>query len=327
MARVLLTTAQVSSVADELVRPLIDAGHELAQLPVADANNEDSLIAALNGASAVIAGVEKYSPRLFDATSGLKIIARTGVGYDAIDLDAATAHGVLVTSTPGANHHSVAEAAVGLIVATLRRFAFADRQMRTSGWNPRPYGVELRGKTVGIVGTGLIGKEVTRRLQGWDVNIVVSDVIQDQAFAERYGVRYVDLPELFAAADAVTLHAPLLPSTHHMVNESVLRSMKPSAILVNTARGPLVDEAALATALRDGWIAGAALDVFETEPLPSDSPLLALPNITLTQHVAGVTWESMRAMTAMAVDSVAAVLRGETPPTAVNPDAASATAG
>jgi phosphoglycerate dehydrogenase-like enzyme len=317
----------VSSVSDELVRPLIEAGHELAQLPVADANNEDALIAALGGASAVIAGVEKYSPRLFDAVSDLKVIARTGVGYDAIDLEAATSHGVLVTSTPGANHHSVAEAAVGLIVATLRRFAFADRQMRTTGWNPRPYGVELRGKTVGIVGTGLIGKEVTRRLQGWDVNVIVSDIVQDQAFAERYGARYVELPELFATADAVTLHAPLLPSTHHMVNESVLRSMKPSAVLVNTARGPLVDEAALATALSEGWIAGAALDVFETEPLPSDSPLLGLLNITLTQHVAGVTWESMRAMTAMAVESVAAVLRGQTPPTAVNPDAARASAG
>jgi phosphoglycerate dehydrogenase-like enzyme len=326
MARVLLTTAQVSSVADELVRPLIEAGHELAQLPVADANNEDALIAALAGASAVVAGVEKYSPRLFDATSGLKVIARTGVGYDSIALDAATAHGVLVTTTPGANHHSVAEAAVGLIVATLRRFAFADRQMRTTGWNPRPYGVELRGKTVGIVGTGLIGKEVTRRLQGWDVNIIVADVVHDQAFAERYGVRYVELSELFATADAITLHAPLLASTRHMVNEAVLKSMKPSAILVNTARGPLVDEAALTKSLQEGWIAGAALDVFETEPLPSDSPLIALPNIILTQHVAGVTWESMRAMTAMAVDSVAAVLRGETPSTAVNPQAAASPA-
>jgi phosphoglycerate dehydrogenase-like enzyme len=237
-------------------------------------------------------------------------------------VEAATASGVLVTTTPGANHHSVAEAAIGLILASLRRFAFADRQMRTTGWNPRPYGVELRGKTVGVVGTGLIGKEVVRRLQGWDVTIVVSDVIRDQAFADRYGVRYVELPELFTTSDVVTIHAPLLPSTQHLVSETVLKSMKPSAYLVNTSRGPLVDEAALTTALKEGWIAGAALDVFETEPLPSDSPLLGLPNITLTQHVAGVTWESMQAMTAMAVDSVAAVLRGEVPATAVNPEAA-----
>jgi len=321
MARVLLTTAQVSSVTDELVRPLIDAGHELAQLPNTQASNEDVLIAAAAGAVAVVAGVEPYTPRFFDASPDLKVIARTGVGYDAIDLEAATAHGVLVTTTPGANHHSVAEAAVAMIVATLRRFAFADRQMRTSGWNPRPFGVELRGKTVGIVGTGLVGKEVARRLQGWDVDLIASDVVRDEAFAQQYSVRYVELPELFSTADAVTLHAPLFASTHHMVNEAVLRSMKPSAILVNTARGPLVDEPALARALREGWIAGAALDVFETEPLPSDSPLVELPNVMLTQHIAGVTRESMRAMTAMAVDSVVAVLRGEVPRTVVNPPA------
>src|SRR5581483_4749486 len=200
------------------------------------------------------------------------------------------------------------------IVATLRRFAFADRQMRTTGWNPRPYGTELRGKTVGIVGTGLVGKEVARRLQGWDVTLIAADVVQDAAFAEQHHVRYVELAELFAMADAVTIHAPLFPSPFHMVNESVLRSMKPSAILVNTARGPLVDEAALARALQEGWIAGAALDVFETEPLPADSPLIGLPNVMLTQHVAGVTGESMRAMTAMAVESVGAILRGEIPP-------------
>jgi D-3-phosphoglycerate dehydrogenase len=321
MARVVLTTAQVSSVTDELVRPLVDAGHELAQLPAAQTASEDTLIGALAGASGVIAGVEKYTARLFDATPDLRVIARTGVGYDAIDVEAATAHGVFVTTTPGANHHSVAEAAIGMIVATLRRFAFADHQMRTTGWNPRPYGTELRGKTVGVVGTGLVGREVIRRLQGWDVTIVASDVVKDEAFAAQHNTRYVELSELFATSDAVTVHAPLFPSTFHMVNEATLRSMKPSAILVNTARGPLVDEAALAQALQEGWIAGAALDVFETEPLASDSPLIGLSNVMLTQHVAGVTWESMRAMTAMAVDSVAAILRGETPPTIVNKEA------
>ena len=322
MARVLLTTMQVSSASDELLRPLIDDGHELVLLPANQARQEDLLAEAVGDSAAAIAGVEPWTRRVIECAPFLRIIARTGVGYDAIDLDAATEHGVLVTTTAGANHHSVAEAAVGMILASLRRFAFADRQMRETGWNPRPYGVELRGKTVGVVGTGLIGKEVVRRLQGWDVNIVVSDVIRDQAFADRYGARYVELPELFAEADVVTIHAPLLPSTHHLVSETVLRSMKPTAHLVNTSRGPLVDEAALATALKEGWIAGAALDVFEIEPLPSDSPLLGLPNVMLTQHVAGVTWESMQAMTAMAVDSVAAVLRGETPKGAVNPDAA-----
>lgn len=321
MARVLLTTMQVASATDDLLRPLIDDGHELVLLSQTQARQEDTLIAAVADASAVIAGVEPWTRRAIESAPRLKVIARTGVGYDAIDLAAATERGVLVTTTPGANHHSVAEAAVGLIVAALRRFPFADRQMRTTGWNPRPYGVELRGKTVGVVGTGLIGKEVVRRLQGWDVQILVSDIVRDLEFAARYGARYVELPELFAQADVVTLHAPLLPATRHLVSETVLRSMKPTAYLVNTARGPLVDEAALARALQEGWIAGAALDVFEVEPLPSNSPLLGLQNVILTQHIAGVTWESMQAMTAMAVESVAAVLRGEVPKTAVNPEA------
>jgi phosphoglycerate dehydrogenase-like enzyme len=322
MARVLLTTMQVSSATDDLLRPLIDDGHELVLLPQAQARDEDMLAEAAGQSAAAITGVEPWTRRVIESAPLLKVIARTGVGYDAIDLDAANDHNVLVCTTPGANHHSVAEAAVGMMIGALRRFAFADRQMRNTGWNPRPYGVELRGKTVGVIGTGLVGKEVVKRLQGWEVDLLVSDVVRDQAFAERYGARYVELAELFTAADVVTVHAPLLASTHHLISETVLRSMKPSAFLINTSRGPLVDEAALATALKEGWIAGAALDVFETEPLPTDSPLLGLANVTLTQHIAGVTWESMQAMTAMAVDNVASVLRGEVPRTAVNPEAA-----
>jgi phosphoglycerate dehydrogenase-like enzyme len=321
MARVLLTTMQVQSADDELLEPLVQAGHDLRVQKFSSGGDEASLIAALEGTQAVIAGLEQYTDRVFEASPELRIVARTGVGYDAIDVDAATKRGVVVTATPGANHHSVAEAAIGFIIAAMRRIAFADRQMRSTGWNPRPYGVELRGKTVGIVGTGLIGKEVVRRLQGWDVRILLSDVVRDQAFADRFGARYVEVEELLREADAVTLHAPLLPTTHHLVDEAALRSMKPTAYLVNTARGPLVDEAALARALVDGWIAGAALDVFETEPLSADSPLLKLENVTLTQHVAGVTHEAMRAMTSMAVDNVARVLSGEPPATAVNPQA------
>jgi D-3-phosphoglycerate dehydrogenase len=323
MATVLVTTMQVDSAQDRRIEALVREGHDLVLQPAARVADEQRLIEALRGASAVIAGLERYTAEVFAAAPRLRIVARTGVGYDAVDVAAATAAGVVVCATPGANHHSVAEAAIGLIIAALRRFAFADRQMRTSGWNPRPYGVELRGKTVGVVGTGLIGKEVVRRLQGWDVQVLMSDVVQDQTLVERFGARYVELAELLRQSDAVTLHAPLLPSTRHLIDESALRSMKPGAYLVNTARGPLVDEEALARALREGWIAGAALDVFEEEPLSRASPLFALDNVTLTQHVAGVTYEAMDAMVAMAADNVARVLRGEPPTSAVNPEALS----
>ena len=321
MARVLLTTMQVQSEADELLRPLTDAGHELRIHRFSGVPDEDAVIAALDGAAAAIVGVEPYTARVLDSCPSLKILSRTGVGYDAIDVDAATARGIVVATTPGTNHHSVAEAAVALLLAAMRRIAFADRQMRTTGWSPRPYGVELRGKIVGVVGTGLIGKEVVRRLQGWGVTILLSDVVQDQAFAAEHGARYVERDELLREADAITLHAPLLPATRHLIDDAALRTMKPTAYLVNTARGPLVDEAAVARALAEGRLAGAALDVFEVEPLPTDSPLLKLDSITLTQHVAGVTRESMQAMTEMAVDSVARVLRGEPPVSCVNPEA------
>jgi phosphoglycerate dehydrogenase-like enzyme len=320
MARVVLTTMQIQSADDSSLEPLVRDGHEIVLTRVPGGVDEATLIATLAGARGVVAGLEPYTSRILEACPDLRIISRTGVGYDAVDVGAATARGVVVATTVGANHHSVAEAAIAFALAALRRIAFADRQMRTSGWNPRPYGVELRGKTVGVVGTGLIGKEVVRRLQGWDVQILLADVVQDQSLVERYGARYVDLAELLREADVVSLHAPLLPSTHHMIDEAALRSMKRTAYLVNTARGPLVDEAAVARALDQGWIAGAALDVFEVEPLPSDSPLLTLDNVTLTQHVAGVTEESMRAMTAMAVESVARVLRGEPPVSCVNPE-------
>lgn len=325
MARVLLTTMQVDSRDDPTLQPLLADGHEVTLRRPPPSAGEDAIISVLEGARAVIAGTEPYTARVFEARPDLRIIARTGVGYDAIDMAAATARGVAVCTTPGTNHHSVAEAAIGLILAATRRFAFADRQMRATGWNPRPYGVELRGKVVGVVGTGLIGKEVVRRLQGWDVDFLLYDVVRDDAFAERYGARYVELDTLLRESDAITLHAPLMPATHHLIDEAALGQMKPTAFLVNTARGPLVDEAALARALADKRIAGAALDVFETEPLSSSSPLLGLDNVTLTQHIAGVTYESMRAMTAMAVDNVARFLRGEPPTACVNPEALSST--
>lgn len=320
MARVLLTTAQVQSEADELLKPLVHDGHDLILQRFPQGADEDAVIHAANGAAASIAGVEPYTARVFEACPDLKIVSRTGVGYDAINVDAATAHGVVVATTPGTNHHSVAEAAIALALAALRRLAFADRQMRTTGWNPRPYGIELRGKTVGVVGTGLIGKEVVRRLQGWDVNLLLYDVVQDPSLPERYGARYVELSELLRESDVITLHAPLLPATRHMIGDAALSSMKPTAYLVNTARGPLVDQAALTRALDEDRIGGAALDVFEIEPHPTDSPLSRLDNVTLTQHVAGVTYEAMQAMTAMAVDNVARVLRGDPPASCVNPE-------
>jgi phosphoglycerate dehydrogenase-like enzyme len=241
------------------------------------------------------------------------------VGYDAIDVTAATRYGVAVTTTPGANDRTVADFAMTLILALARRLLDADRAVREGRWL-RPPAVDLQGKTVGIVGMGAIGKHVARRAHGFECRLLAYDVVQDLEYAERYGVRYVPLEELLREADFVTLHAPLLASTQHLIGEPQLRMMKPSASLVNTARGPLVDEAALLRALREGWIASAGLDVFEEEPLPANHPLLELPNTIVSAHVAGISRESIQAMSRFACADVVAVLEGRQPRHCLNPE-------
>jgi phosphoglycerate dehydrogenase-like enzyme len=278
----------------------------------------DQVVEALSDAVAVIASTERYDESVFSRAPGRKIISRTGVGDDAVDLEAATHHGVVVSTTPGANDRTVADFAMTLMLALARNLFAADREVRAGRWE-RPAAVEMRDKVVGIVGVGAIGKHVARRAHGFECQLLGYDVVQDEAFAERYGLRYVPLDLLVAEADFLTIHAPYLPSTHRLIGEAQLRAMKPSAVLVNTARGPLVDERALVRALAEGWIAGAGLDVFETEPLPSDSPLRDLPNVILAPHCAGISYESGRAMARIAAENVVAVLSGRPPVLCVNP--------
>jgi len=280
------------------------------------------VIEQLRGIAGTLAGLERYTEAVFARCPELKVIGRTGVGFDSIDVEAATRHGVRVTTTPGANHDAVAECALGLMLAIARGFARSDRLIRSGGWLMRPIGVQLTGKTVAIVGCGLIGKTLAKRLHGFDCRILGVDVIRDPEFAARYGVEYVSLDEALEQADFVSLNAPAMPSTRHLINERTLGLMKPTAYLVNTARGPLIDEAALARALDERRIAGAALDVFETEPLPESSPLrqVSPDRLVLTAHIAGVTVESVKAMTEMAVENVRRVLRGDAPLHCVNPE-------
>jgi D-3-phosphoglycerate dehydrogenase / 2-oxoglutarate reductase len=278
----------------------------------------DQILDALGDVTAVIAGTEHYGEEVFSRAPKLKVVSRTGVGYDAVDVAAATRHGVAVMTTPGANDRTVADYAMTLILALARKLFEADRAVRSGRW-VRPEAMDLRDKVVGIVGTGAIGKHVARRAHGFECRILAYDVVHDQDFAERYGVSYLPLDTLLAQSDFVTIHAPLMPQTRQMIGEPQLRAMKETAYLVNTARGPLVDEAALNRALREGWIAGAGLDVFENEP-PWGSPLLELDNVILSAHCAGISVESRRAMGRIACQNVVAVLNGQPPVYCVNPE-------
>ncbi|HLZ26380.1 MAG TPA: phosphoglycerate dehydrogenase [Chloroflexota bacterium] len=319
MARCLLATLFIPP-DDPLLEPLRADGHEVAAVDSISVRTEAALIDALQGMAASLASIEPYSAAVLAETPDLRVISRIGVGYDAIDVAEATRRGIVVCTTPGANHHSVADLAVGLILMCLRQIVPAAEIVRAGNWAPQRVGVELRATTVGIVGTGLIGREVVKRLSGFEPRVLAYDIVESPEMVQRYGVEYVSFEELLRHADVLTLHAPLLPETRGLIDADALARMKPSAYVVNTARGPLVDEVAIARALHAGQIAGAALDVFDREPLPAASPLRQAPNLILTPHIAGVTQQSRTAMVAMAVQNVARVLRGEAPLSCVNPE-------
>jgi phosphoglycerate dehydrogenase-like enzyme len=299
-------------------RFLREHGFEVVhQLPPTGRYTEDEMIALLPGAFATIASAEPYSRRVLDAAPDLRIIARVGVGYDAIDVGAATDHGVAVTTTPGTNEKAVADFAFGLILTVARAIPANMLAMREQRWE-RVLGPDVDGATIGIVGLGLIGREVARRARGFNMRILAYDVVQDDVYAAQAGVEYRSLDDVMAEADFVTVHVPLMPQTRHLINADRLAHMKPTAYLINTSRGGTVDEAALLTALRAGTLAGAALDVFAGEP-PWGNPLLELPNVIATPHVAGISHGSREAMLRMACRGIVQRRDGERPNGLVNP--------
>jgi phosphoglycerate dehydrogenase-like enzyme len=282
---------------------------------------EDELLAALPGAFATLASSEPYTERVFRAAPELRVIARWGVGYDAIDVEAATRHGVLVCTAVGANHEAVADYAVALMCA-LQRGLVANHRLITSGAWKTEFRPGLWRATVGIVGLGRIGQAVARRCAGFAMRVLAHEPFPDPAAVRALGVELVSLEDLLRRADLVTLHCPATAENRHLIDRERLALMKPTAHLINTARGPLVDESALHEALVTGRLAGAGLDVFEKEPL-FDSPLFGLDTVILSPHVAGIDETSEVAMADRAIDAILAVWRGEAPPgeCVVNPDA------
>ncbi|HTZ45298.1 MAG TPA: D-glycerate dehydrogenase [Jatrophihabitans sp.] len=255
---------------------------------------------------------------VFRANPGLRLVANVAVGHDNIDLAAARAAGVLVTNTPGVLTEATADHTMALLLSCARRVAEGDRQLREglfTGWTllQEPMGSDVTGRTLGVVGMGRIGLAVARRASlGFGMPLLYSGHRVVPAAAE-LGARRVPLDELLAAADFITLHAPLTPETRHLIDDRALRLCKPSAILVNTSRGPLVDEAALARALAGGLLAGAALDVFEHEPAVHPELLARTERVLLTPHLGSATDSTRRRMSALAVASVVALIEGREP--------------
>jgi D-3-phosphoglycerate dehydrogenase len=266
----------------------------------------------LPGIDGYIAGLDEIDQAALAAADCLKVISRYGVGVDAVDLAAAREKGIVVTNTPGANSVSVAELALGLMLALARQIPEAAGAVRQGKW-PRPSGASLEGKTVGILGLGAIGKQLARRLAGFDGHILAHDPFADAAFAAQAGVELASMDEVLRRSDFVSLHLPVLPETRGLVNAEFLGKMKKGAFLVNTARGELVDEAALLAALQSGALRGAALDALVAEPPDPGHPLLALPQVIVTPHLGAQTDGATNNMGWLAMQDCLAVLHGEAP--------------
>ncbi|WP_324715815.1 phosphoglycerate dehydrogenase [Carboxydochorda subterranea] len=321
--RILVTSLSFGREDATPVRMLEDAGCEVIRNPAGRPLSDEELAGLVGEVDGIIAGVDWIGPRtLSRGVPRLRIVSRTGVGYDRVDVETATRLGVAVTITPGANSEAVADLAMGLLIAVARQIPEADRTLRDGRWH-RYTGRELWRKRLGLVGLGRIGKGVARRAAGgFAMEVLAYDVVWDEPFCRQWGVmRAGSLDEIFETCDFISLHVPETAQTRHLVNEERLRRMKRTAYLVNTARGGLVDEAALARALQEGWIAGAALDVFEKEP-PASSPLLGLPNVVVTPHIGAHTVEAVGEMSRMAARNLLALLvEGRVPEGLVNPEA------
>jgi D-3-phosphoglycerate dehydrogenase len=276
----------------EGIEILRKAGIEVLQV---EEPPEEELVRAIRGVHGLIVRSRPLvTRRVIEAADSLLVIGRAGVGVDNIDIEAARARGIEVLTSPEATTQSVAELTVGLMLAVARKIAFCDRKIRAGEW-PKKYavGIELYGKTLGVIGAGRIGSAVARIAKlGFNMDIIYYDVVRNTRLEEEIGAKYVPLEELLREADVVTIHVPLTEETRYMINEERLKLMKKTAILINTSRGAVVDTKALVKALREDWIAGAGLDVFEEEPLPANHPLLELENVVLTAHIGASTEEA-----------------------------------
>jgi D-3-phosphoglycerate dehydrogenase / 2-oxoglutarate reductase len=291
---------------------LLDAGFTLIENPSERPYTFEDMLPYLGNIHAAVAGVELWNEQVFKLAPELRAIGRLGVGLDNVDLEAAAANGTYVSNVPGGNANAVAELAVGLLISLQRKIAVMDKDIRGGRWD-RYTGSELTGKTLGLVGFGAIAQLVAKRMAGFDVRIVASDPYPNAEAAARLGVEIVPFEEVLASADLLSVHAPHTEETHHLINEDALSLMQPHAVLVNTSRGGLVDEKALYLALELGTIAGAALDVWEHEPVSPDNPLLGLKTVLATTHAAADTIEAYRTVGLATAQAIIDVFSGRDP--------------
>jgi phosphoglycerate dehydrogenase-like enzyme len=307
MWNVLITARVFDTVGEPALELLRRSGCNVIIPPRFGPYNSNDLLGILGEVDATLCSPDGYRAEVLQSpvAERLKVISRWGVGYDSIDIATATAVGIPVAYTPGVLNETVADWSWALMLGIARRVHQAHEAMAGGVWK-QFWGHDISGKTLGVIGCGRIGQAVAKRAQGFDMRVIGFDVSP----CESELIKYVSLGEVLEESDFVSIHAALTPESRGLIGEAELRRMKPSAYLVNTARGPLVDEAALAKALREGWIAGAALDVFSTEPLPAESPLHKAPNLLLAAHQASFARETAERVSLAAAQAIVDLKEG-----------------
>ena len=283
--------------------------------------DDSRFVDALSQVDAILCGNDlKVNAEVLDKAPGLKAIAKLGAGLDTVDIDAASRHGAIVFHTPGANNQAVADHTFALILSVARKIVYCDRSLRNKLWeHTKIMGLEIWQKTLGLIGLGAIGRCVAIRGQGFQMKVVAHDPFWPTEFAAEHNVDRMEIDELLNVSDIVSIHAPLTAENKGMIDKRALNLMKPSALLINAARGGLVNEADLYQALKDNVIGGAGIDVFEEEP-PTDSALLELDNVVVTPHTAAFTFEGMNNMSVGVVEQLIEFSRGKEPIHVVNPE-------
>ena len=313
-SRVLIAPAPLQEI-EYVYGPVLKGAHDLVFSHVSHQMNEQELLEILPGCAGSLAGSEPYTRAVIAAAAakGLKVIARAGVGYDAVDLAAATEHGVAVCFAPGTNQDSVAEHTFSLILALSRNLVSQHNGVKAGQWPRLRVNQPIRGSTLGVMGLGRIGKAVALRGKAFLMNVVAYEPYPDAAFVKEHGITLLPFDEALKQSDWISLHMPMSPESSKCINARSIGLMKPTAYLINTARGGVINEPDLYEALKTGRLAGAGLDVFDEEPPPANHPLLMLDNVVFTAHTAGVDVKSRDDMAHLAARAIAKLLAGEWP--------------
>ena len=314
--KILITPRSFASFSDKPLKMLTERDYKIERNNTGRPYKKEEMLKLIKDVDGIIIGIDELSAKIIEEANELKVISKYGIGLDNIDINMATNKKIIVTNTPTANVDAVADLAFGLVLSLARRIPEADKKTKSGKWE-KIIGKSVWEKTVGIIGLGKIGKQVVKRAQGFEMNILAFDIVKDKKFAQKYGIKYVNLEKLLQKSDYISIHIPLNDATRNMVSYEELEKMKKDAFLINTSRGGIVDEEALYNALRNNKLRGAALDVYNNEPI-RESPLKELDNVIMTPHIGAYTEEAIENMSIQAAQNLIDVLEGRETQNRVN---------